>query len=186
MEIYHCERCGRAMYERGLCPSCASGSVAPVPALAAGVPSASNPSTAASDSVTPVKALVSCAIFIAIVIYFASRLLGCGGGSWQTITSLSASDPQTDAGLISEPFTSAGKLKLVLDMPQGDTLDGVLGTIIPASAAGDPSSAILDGETVSLNKTLNTQEVSGLSGSYVLVVPMAGLKAWTIEIQAPQ
>jgi ABC-type glycerol-3-phosphate transport system substrate-binding protein len=109
---------------------------------------------------------------------------------WTTVTTLSSDDPQAMEGiLISEPFDAEGKVKLVLDMPDGGDADGVLGVIIPAGTAADPSAiidAIPDGASVTMIPSAPTEVVSVPDGTCVFVNSVPGKKAWTLEIQTRQ
>ncbi len=110
------------------------------------------------------------------------------GGDWTTVATVKSTHPQEMEGiLISEPFEAACDVQLVLDMPKGGKLDGVIGVIIPADMATDASAildAIPDGATVTLIPSKPTEVVSDLdAGTYVFVNSVPTEKAWTLEIQ---
>jgi hypothetical protein len=138
------------------------------------------------------------AIFgLAAVAVVALMVVGCGGSgdsggsgdTWTTATMLSSSDPPGATGLLtSQPFTTSNRVQFVLDVPNGDALDGVSGSIVPADQAADSSSvltAIKNGESVpvAVSKARNTKVVSGLNGTYVLIVTPPAIKEWSMEIQ---
>lgn len=103
--------------------------------------------------------------------------------TWTTVTTLSSTDPTNDMGLlVSEEFTASGDVQLVLDMPEGEETDGVIAAFLPAD---EPITveAGAQAESVALPVGLPPQVVSGLDGSYVLLVTPSTTKAWSVEIQ---
>lgn len=87
---------------------------------------------------------------------------------------------------MSDPFTAAGEAQLVLDMPDGGELDGVIVGIIPADKATSLSAlleAVQEGIVVTLPATLPTRAISGLDGTYVLVNSVPQTVAWSVELQ---
>jgi hypothetical protein len=109
------------------------------------------------------------------------------GDAWTTVATMRSSDPQDMEGiLISEPFTATGDVRLVLDMPKGGKVDGVIGVIIPADKSADAQSilgAIPDGASVTLIPSSPTKVVSGLDGTYVFVNSVPTAKAWSLDLQ---
>ena len=112
---------------------------------------------------------------------------GGSGDTWTKATTLSSSDAPGASGVpTSESFTTSNRVQLVLDVPNGGALDGVVGSIVPADQAADTSSlvkALKDAESVVLSTAKNTLVVSGLNGSYVLVLTPPATKEWSVEIQ---
>ncbi len=108
---------------------------------------------------------------------------------WVTVATLSSTDaPWQDMEglLMSDPFTAAGEAQLVLDMPDGGELDGVIVGIIPADKATSLSAlleAVQEGIVVTLPATLPTRAISGLDGTYVLVNSVPQTVAWSVELQ---
>lgn len=110
-------------------------------------------------------------------------------GDWQTVVTLRSSDPTEYENLhISEPFTVDGDVRLVLDMPDGKGFDGVIVAIVDADKT-DPLEllkVIGESKTVTLvaeSKSLQTEEVSGLKGSFRLINSVPTEKAWAVEVQ---
>jgi len=105
---------------------------------------------------------------------------------WTTVATLSSTDPTNDMDLhVSEEFAVSGDAQLVLDMPDGGDTDGVIAAFL---VAGEPITveAGTNAESVALAGALPTQVVSGLDGSYVLLVTPASTKAWSVEVQTQQ
>lgn len=107
-------------------------------------------------------------------------------GEWTTVATLSSADPTNDMDLhVSGEFTVSGDARLVLDMPQGGDTDGVIAALMVAGepitpeAGAQAPSAVLAGARPS-------EVLSGLDGSYVLLVTPTGKKAWTVEVQTQQ
>jgi len=121
-------------------------------------------------------------------------VVGCGesgdsgdsGDAWTTATTLSSSDAPGASGVpTSESFTTSNRVQLVLDVPGGGALDGVVGSIVPADQAATTSTllkALKTAESVTLSTAKGTTEVSGLSGTYVLVLTPPAMKEWSVEI----
>lgn len=107
-------------------------------------------------------------------------------GEWTTIATLTSDDPTNDLGLhVSEEFTVTGEAQLVLDMPDGGDMDGVIAALM---VAGEPFTAEAGAQAPSatLAGALPSQVLSDLDGSYVLLVTPTSDKAWTVEVQTPQ
>lgn len=104
-------------------------------------------------------------------------------GQWTTVATLSSTDPTDDIGaLVSEQFTTSDEIRLVLDMPEGGDIDGVVGAVIPADEDVSIES-VAQGEAVTLPASVPEQVISGLDGAYVFVVTVPTTKAWSVEIQ---
>ncbi len=109
--------------------------------------------------------------------------------TWTTVATLrSDGQPWNDMPgiLISEPFTVAGEVQVVLDMPDAGSTDGVIAVIVPADKATDVTAllgAIGDAPSVALLGMASTQVVSGLDGTYVLVNSVPTEKGWSLEVQ---
>lgn len=109
---------------------------------------------------------------------------------WLTIAKLK-SDAAPWQGLegllVSESFTVKGDVRVVLDMPGGSELDGVIVAILPEEQATDPMAmleAIDDAVVTTLIPAAPTKTVSGLDGTYVLVNSVGiTTTAWTVEVQ---
>jgi len=105
---------------------------------------------------------------------------------WTTVATLSSTDPTNDMDLhVSEEFTVSGDVQLVLDMPDAADTDGVIAAFL---TAGEPITveAGAKAESATLAGALPTQVVSGLDGSYVLLVTPASAKAWSVVVQTQQ
>ena len=105
---------------------------------------------------------------------------------WTTVTTLSSTDPANEMDLpVSQEFTVSGDVQLVLDMPKGKDYDGVIAAFLPA---GEPITieAATNAESVALAVALSPHVVSGLDGSYVLLVTPSTTKAWSVEVQTQQ
>jgi hypothetical protein len=103
--------------------------------------------------------------------------------AWTTVATLRSTDPTDDMGLhVSEEFAVSGDVQLVLDMPEGDEMEGVIAAFLPA---GEPITveAGANAESAALAVGLPTQVVGGLDGSYVLLVTASTDKAWSVEVQ---
>ena len=151
-------------------------------------------------------------VWLALAAILALALVGCGGSDggaaeespaattpaaesspaeepaaeWTTVATLSSTDPTNDMDLhVSEEFTVSGDAQLVLDMPDGGDTDGVIAAI---QKAGEPITveAGAEAESAALAGAMPTQVVSGLDGSYVLLVTPASTKAWSVEVQTQQ
>ena len=125
-----------------------------------------------------------------VVVGFAAAGCGGSGSDWTTVATLRSSDPPDAAGRVaSRPFMTSNRVRFVLDTPGAAPADGVAGTLVPAdqfaalSAFVDEMTQVKDRQSVTLGESLETQELSGLNGSYVLVVPAPGPKPWSVEIQ---
>lgn len=104
-------------------------------------------------------------------------------GAWTTLTTLSSTDPANETGLlVSEEFTAAGEVRVVLDVPGGEEFSGVVGTLIPAGAEVTVDAAS-EGELVTVAAADPKQVISGLDGAYVLVVSVSTGDAWSLDIQ---
>lgn len=102
---------------------------------------------------------------------------------WTTVTTLRSDDPTTDIGaLVSEEFTVSGEVRLVLDMPDGEDVEGLVAAILPA---GEELTVSLVGESESrpLAVALPEATVDGLDGSYVVLATPSTDKAWSLQIQ---
>ena len=102
---------------------------------------------------------------------------------WTTVATLSSTDRTNDMDLhVSEKFAVSGDVQLVLDMPDAADTDGVITAFL---AAGEPITveAGAKAESAALAGAPPTQVVSGLDGSYVLLVTPASAKAWSVEVQ---
>jgi hypothetical protein len=151
-------------------------------------------------------------VVLALAAMLALALVGCGGSDdgsaaespaattpaaespaaespaadWTTIATLSSSDPTNDMELhVSEDFTVSGDAQVVLDMPDGGDLDGVIVAFLPV---GEPITVEAAGnaETAALAGAIPAEVVSGLDGDYVLLVTPSTTKAWTVEVQTQQ
>jgi hypothetical protein len=149
---------------------------------------------------------------LALVAMLSLALVGCGGsdggaaeespaattpaaespaaespaGEWTTISTLTSDDPTNDMGLhVGEEFTVTGDAQLVLDMPDGGDMDGVIAALM---VAGEPFTAEAGAQAPSatLAGALPSQVLSGLDGSYVLLVTPTSDKAWTVEVQTQE
>jgi len=87
------------------------------------------------------------------------------------------------------PFDAGSEVHIVLDLPKGGDLDGILGVILPADKA-IARSAVLDatpdGASVIRIPSAPTRVASGLDGTALLVDPMPTKKAWASELQTRQ
>ena len=131
---------------------------------------------------------------LAVVAVVILTVVGCGGSgdsggsgdAWTTATTLSSSDAPGASGVpTSKSFTTSDRVQLVLDVPGGGALDGVVGSIVPADQAADTSTllkALKTAESVTLSKAKGTTVVSGLNGTYVLVLTPPAMKEWSVEI----
>ena len=143
-------------------------------------------------------------VVLTLVVILALALVGCGGSDgdsaaespaattpaaesssteWTTVTTLTSTDPTNDMDLhVSEEFTVSGDVQLVLDMPDGGDVDGVIAAFLPA---GEPITveAGAKAESAALAGALPTQIVTGLDGDYVLLVTPSTDKAWSVEVQ---
>ena len=107
-------------------------------------------------------------------------------GEWTTIATLTSDDPTDDMGLhVSDEFTVSGDAQLVLEMPDGGDMDGVIAALM---VAGEPITAEAGAQAPSatLAGALPSQVLSGLDGDYVLLVTPTSDKAWTVEVQTQQ
>jgi hypothetical protein len=137
------------------------------------------------------QATIFAVVILLVVVWFGGgailRAVGLGNsgsaaGNWTTATTLHSSDPVDSSGVLtSEPFSTTNKVRVVFSIPRGDSMDSIMATIVPADKANDPT--YFNGEVVSVSKTFETDEISGLNGTYVLQVLMPGLKEWAMEIQ---
>lgn len=131
------------------------------------------------------------AAIVVFVVMAAALSQACGGveestdsgGGWTTFATLDSSAPADTYGNIqSAPFEASGKTRFVLDMPGAESTDGLAATVVPADKANDPT--YMNGESIVMNATFNTDEVNLPAGSYVLQVLMPGLQKWTVAIQS--
>jgi len=151
-------------------------------------------------------------VWLAVVVILTVALMGCGGsddgaaaespaattpaaespaaespsGDWTTVATLTSEDPTNDMGLhVSEEFTVSGDAQLVLDMPDGGDMDGVIAALM---VAGEPFTAEAGAAAPSatLAGALPSQVLSGLDGSYVLLVTPTSDKAWSVEVQTQE
>jgi hypothetical protein len=105
---------------------------------------------------------------------------------WTTVATLTSTDATNDMGLhVSEEFTVSGDAQLVLDMPHGGDMDGVIAALLEA---GEPITAEAGAAAPSatLAGAFPEQVVSGLDGSYVLLVTPTSGKAWSVEVQTQE
>ncbi len=110
-------------------------------------------------------------------------------GEWTTVVTLKSTDPSEVEGLLlSEPFTANGAVRLVLDMPDGGSVDGVILAIVDADKT-DPFEilkVIGDSKSVTLlaqPESLSSEEVSGLEGSFRVLNSVPAEKPWSVEVQ---
>ncbi len=104
-------------------------------------------------------------------------------GAWTTLTTLRSTDPANETGLlVSEEFTAAGDVRIVLDTSGAGELAGVVGTLLPADAAVTVDAAS-EGEPVTVAAGAPKQVIAGLDGTYVLVVSVSAGDAWSVAIQ---
>jgi hypothetical protein len=154
-------------------------------------------------------------VWLAVVVVLTVALMGCGGtddgaaaespaattpaaespaaespaaeaAGWTTVTTLTSEDPTNDMGLhVSEEFTVSGDAQLVLDMPDGGDMDGVIAALM---VAGEPFTAEAGAQAPSapLAGALPSQVLSGLDGDYVLLVTPTSDKAWSVEVQTQE
>lgn len=127
----------------------------------------------------------------------ALAVAGCGrtgngdadGGAWTTVATLRSGDAHwqnMEGLLVSEPFDAAGDVQVVMEMPNGGPMDGVIAMIIPSDQATDARAlmaAVRQGQTVMMVGAAPTQAVTGLDGTYVLVNSVPSPHAWSLEIQ---
>ncbi len=105
---------------------------------------------------------------------------------WTTVTTLRSTDAPDDLGLmVSQEFTASGDVQLVLDMPEGAETDGVVVAILPAGEPITVQSAST-AETVALPVGAPSQVVSGLDGTYVILVTPSATEAWSVDVQTQQ
>lgn len=111
-------------------------------------------------------------------------------GGWTTIATLSSSDEPwrgMDGLYVSEPFSVSGEAQLVLDMPDGRGLDGVIIAVIPSDKISDAASlidAVQSSEVVTIPAIMPVQAVTGLDGEYVLLNSVPASKPWSVELQS--
>ncbi len=151
-------------------------------------------------------------LWLAVVVVLTVALAGCGGsddgaaaespaasttaaespaaespsGEWTTVATLTSTDATDDKGLhVSKEFTVSGDARLVLDMPDGGDVDGVIAALLKA---GEPITVAAGAAAPSttLVGAIPTQVLSGLDGSYVLLVTPTGDKAWSVEVQTQE
>jgi hypothetical protein len=156
-------------------------------------PQAAGVAGAATSKKPPALARVVAAVVMLLLLWGLGTVIlhamGCNAngtiatpGDWTTATTLHSSDALGAYGaLTSQPFTTTNEVRVVLSIPRGQATDEVLGTIVPASEANNV--AYMNGESVSVSKTFDTDMVSGLNGTYVLQVAEPGLQQWSMEIQ---
>jgi hypothetical protein len=102
---------------------------------------------------------------------------------WATVATLRSTDPANDLGLlVSDEFTVAGDVQVVLDMPEGEDVEGVIAAFLPA---GEPITveAGAAAESVALAVAMPSQVVSGLDGAYVVLATPSTTREWSLEIQ---
>jgi hypothetical protein len=107
-------------------------------------------------------------------------------GEWTTVATLTSDDPTNDMGLhVSDEFAVSGDAQLVLEMPDGGDMDGVIAALM---VAGEPFTAEAGAQAPSatLAGALPSDVLSGLDGDYVLLVTPTSDKAWTVEVQTQQ
>ncbi len=112
-----------------------------------------------------------------------------GTDAGTTVTTLTSGDEMKfDGLLVSESFNASGEVTLMLDMPGAGELDGVIGAVLPAESASDPSSmlaALPEAPGFTLLATLQSEEtLTGLEGEYVVYVANPGEKPWTLLIRS--
>ena len=149
---------------------------------------------------------------VALVAMLSLALVGCGGsdggaaeespaattpaaespaaespaGEWTTIATLTSDDPTNDMGLhVGEEFTVSGDAQLVLDMPGGGETDGVIAALMVAGEPITPEAGAQAPSVVLAGARLS-EVLSGLDGSYVLLVTPTSEKAWTVEVQTQE
>lgn len=151
-------------------------------------------------------------VWLAVVVVLTVALAGCGGsdggaaaespaasttaaespaaespsGEWTTVATLTSTDATDDKGLhVSEEFTVSGDAQLVLDMPDGGDMDGVIAALLKA---GEPITAEAGAAAPSatLAGAIPTEVLSDLDGSYVLLVTPTSDKAWSVEVQTQE
>jgi len=111
------------------------------------------------------------------------------GESWTTVATLRSSDPAwqgMNGLLVSSPFTTTDEVRVVLDMPNAERTDGIVGVIIPADKTTDAREllgALRDGLAVTMIAAAPVQVFSGLDGTYVLVQSVPVSKAWSLDVQ---
>ncbi len=117
------------------------------------------------------------------------ELTEANDGEWSTVVTLKSTDPSEVEGLLlSEPFTANGTIRLVLDMPGGDSTDGVLLAIVDADKT-DPLEILgVIGESkastlVAQPEELASEEISGLNGSFRVLNSVPADKPWSVEVQ---
>jgi hypothetical protein len=86
---------------------------------------------------------------------------------------------------VSDEFAVSSDVQVVLDMPGGGDTEGVIAAFMPA---GKPITvkAASQAESVALAGALPSQVVSGLDGSYVLLVTPSTSTSWSVEVQAQE
>ena len=136
-------------------------------------------------------------IRIAIASVLVLVVAGCGRpgevetdtDAWTTVAMLRSDDAAwqgMEGMLVSEPFEAEGDVKVVMDMPEGGNMDGVITMIIPADQATDIRTlmgGIREGQPVMLVGAAPSQIVTGLDGAYVLVNSVSATHAWSVEIR---
>ncbi len=102
---------------------------------------------------------------------------------WTTATTLRSDDPTNEIGaLVSQEFTVTGEARLVLDVPGGEDTDGLLASVLPAGEE-ITIDLIRESESTPLAVVLPEKTITGLDGSYVVMVTPTTDKAWSLEIQ---
>ena len=109
--------------------------------------------------------------------------------AWTTVATLTSGDEpwQDIAGiLVSKPFEATGEVQVVMEVPDGGQLEGVIAVIVPAEQMADHRTlmtGIRQGESVMLVGAQPTQVVTGLEGSFVLVNAVPSAHDWTLTVQ---
>ena len=112
-----------------------------------------------------------------------------GPEAWTTVATLTSSDApwQGIAGiLVSKPFEATGEVQVVMAMPDGGQLEGVIAVIVPVEQAADHRTlmaGVRQGESVMLVGAQPAQVVTGLEGSFVLINAVPSAHDWTLAVQ---
>ncbi len=109
--------------------------------------------------------------------------------AWTTVATLTSDDApwQDIAGIVvSNPFEATGEVQVVMEMPDGGQLEGVIAVIVPAEQAVDHRTlmtGIRQSEPVMLVGAQPARIVTGLEGSFVLVNAVPAAQDWTLTVQ---
>lgn len=108
---------------------------------------------------------------------------------WTTVTTLRSTDPtfqDLDNMLVSDPFTTTGDVRLVMNMPDAGRVDGIVGVIMAADKATDLRTllqGVREGVGVTIIGAAPQQVISGLDGTYVFMNSIPANREWSLEIQ---